>query len=155
MTFESLKTVKMNTCLLVLLLVAGLVACGNGNQINGHTLKTANKSIKYIKERLPEDSKLEYELSFWTLRDEFKEDAQFLNAIDGKTPFELMELGQDSFNRRKAGGLAAYQNFTDWQAMLTDYSQKRATQSKPSVNAGKDAKYKGSVIYNPRTKSQQ
>jgi hypothetical protein len=134
----------------LLLLAALLTACGKGDQINGHTLNTANKSVKYVKERLPDDIKLEYELSFWTLRDEFKDDKQFLETIDGKKPLELIALGQESFSRRKAAGLKEYQAFADWQAMLADYSNKRATQSKPSVNAEKDANYKRTVIYNPR-----
>lgn len=145
----------MNVRILVWLLMVSLTACGNGNQINGHTLSTANKSIKHIKERLSDDVRLEYELSYWTLRDEFKEDALFLQAIDGKNPFELIDLGQESFTRRKAAGQKEYQAFADWQAMLVDFGKKRSTQSKPSVNADKDAHYKGSVIYNPRTKSQQ
>ena len=141
--------------LLGTLLVVLIAGCGKGNQINGHTLTTANKSVKYIKEHLAEDLKLEYELSYWTLRDELKDDSAFLETIDGKNPFELIDLGKESFDRRKASGLKDYQAFPDWQAMLADYGQKRATQSKPSVNADKDARYKGSVIYNPRTKSQQ
>lgn len=145
----------MNKLFLLWLLFGLLSGCGKGNQINGHTLNTANKSIKYIKERLPDDVKLEYELSYWTLRDEFKEDAQFLQTIDGKDPLKLIELGQDSFNRRKAAGLKDYEAFADWRAMLDDFGKKRSTQSKPSINAEKDAKYKGSVIYNPRFKTQQ
>mgnify|MGYP001636551898 CR=1 FL=1 len=131
----------------VLLFVAG---CSQSRQINGHTITTANKSVKQIKEHLPDDAKLEYELSYWIIRDEFKNDDQFLRTIDGKDPLELIRLGQDSFNRRKAAGMKDYLAFADWQSMLNDYSSKRANQSKPSVNAEKDANYKRSVIYNPR-----
>lgn len=140
----------MAAWLLVWLLMAGITACGNGNQINGHSLNTASKSIKYIKEHLPDDLRLEYELSYWTLRDEFKEDAQFLQAIDGKDHLTLIDMGQESFVRRKAAGFKEYQAFADWQAMLADFSKKRSTQSKPSVNAEKDANYKRTVLYNPR-----
>lgn len=141
--------IHIKTFLLCFVIVA-LMACGKGNEINGHSLATANKSVKFIKEKLPDDLRLEFELSFWTLRDEFKNDDEFLQAVDGKNPFELIDLGQESFNRRKAAGLKGYQAFADWQAMLADYGQKRATQSKPSVNAEKDANYKRTVLYNPR-----
>jgi hypothetical protein len=141
----------MNKFLLVWLLIALLAACGSGNQINGRSINTANKSIKYIKEHLPDDLRLEYELSYWTLRDEFKEDAKFLQAIDGKNPFELIDMGQESFTRRKAAGLKDYQAFVDWQAMLAEFGNKRSTQSKPSVNAEKEAKYKHTVLYDMRS----
>jgi len=139
---------KLFLSCIVILLVAG---CGNGSQISGHNLATANKSVKRIKERLPEDLRLEFELSFWTLRDELKNEAEFLQTVDGKNPYEIIDLGQASFNRRKAAGFKDYQHFADWQAMLAAYSQKRSDQSKPSVNAEKEAKYKHTVLYDLRS----
>lgn len=141
----------MNKNLLIHLLIILLAACGNGSQINGRSLATASKSVKYIKERLPDDLRLEFELSYWTLRDEFKNDGKFLQTVDGKNPYEIIDLGQTSFGRRKATGFKDYQNFADWQAMLADYSGKRNRQSKPSVNADKEAKYKQTILYDMRS----
>lgn len=135
-------------CLLVL-----SIGCSNGNRINGHSLVTANKSVKFIKARLPGKARLEFELSFWTLRDEFKGEQQFLQTVNGKNPDELIQLGRASFNRRKAGGLKAYQAFPDWEAMLTDYAQLRTAQMEPPKDTEKEAKYrkeKHSVLYNLR-----
>jgi len=148
MKLKPMKAFLAISCVLVF-----ISGCGNDNQINGHTLATANKSIKYIKDRLPEKERLEYELSFWTLRDELKDDQQFLQTVDGKNPYELMELGQASFARRKAAGFKDYQAFPDWEAMLTDYAQHRTAQIEPSKDAEKEARYKKekrTVLYNLR-----
>jgi hypothetical protein len=134
-------------------MVAFIAGCGSGNQINGHSLATANKSIKHIKDRLSEKERLEFELSFWTLRDELKDDQQFLQTIDGKNPYELMELGQASFTRRKAAGFKDYQAFSDWEVMLADYARHRFAQIEPSKDAEKEARYKKekrTVLYNLR-----
>jgi hypothetical protein len=114
-------------------------------------MATASKSVKYIKERLPDDLRWEFELSFWTLRDEFKDEGGFLKTVDGKNPYEVIDLGHASFDRRKAAGFTDYQRFADWQAMLADYTKQRIVQSKPSVNADKESKYKYSVLYDMRS----
>jgi hypothetical protein len=151
MAYANGRISNMNKNFLFYIFIILVTACGNSNQINAHSLATANKSVKHVKERLPNDLRLEFELSYWTLRDELKDDAAFLQALDGKNPYEIIDLGQASFDRRKAAGFTDYQRFADWQAMLSDYAKQRDGQSKPSVNADKEAKYKHSVLYNMRS----
>lgn len=141
----------MNKFLLARIVFMLIAACGNGSQIYGRSLTSASKSVKHIKERLPDDLRLEFELSYWTLRDEFKDDGTFLQTVDGKNPYEIIDLGKVSFDRRKAAGFKDYQRFADWQAMLSDYTKQRNGQSKPSVNADKEAKYKHTVLYDMRS----
>jgi hypothetical protein len=44
---------KISSGFLAVLICIMLNACGNANQINGKTMKTAHKSVAFIKEHLP------------------------------------------------------------------------------------------------------
>ena len=76
---------KLSTLLLIIS-CATLVACGKGQEINGRSTTTAYRSVKALKNRLPAENRIEFEVSFWTIRDSKKDDKEFLNIVDGKTP---------------------------------------------------------------------
>jgi hypothetical protein len=63
---------------LILISCTALTACNNGQKINAHNEKTAFKSVRTIKNRLNEDMRLSYELSFWMIRDFKRNDDEFL-----------------------------------------------------------------------------
>ena len=87
----------MKKMTLVLLSCAMLTACNNGQKINGHNEKTVYRSVQMIKPRLPENTRLEYEIAFGLLREAEKDNAIFFKSIDGKTPSELIAMGKDIF----------------------------------------------------------
>ncbi len=118
---------KISVGLLVIACVL-LVACGRGDGINGHTTKTAFQSVKALKNRLPETSRIEFEVSFWTIRDANKEDAQFLSVVDGKTPLEIIALGKEIYQRRKQEGFADYAKYSSWDDMIAQFSKEREDQ---------------------------
>jgi hypothetical protein len=117
---------------LVLLLACTpmLVACNNGQKINGHNEKTAYRSIKMIKLRLPEEKKVAYEMSFWMVRDEKKDNAEFLKTIDEKTPDEIIGMGKEIYQKRKTEGLPEYQTYKSWEEMMAKYDRDRMGQGK-------------------------
>ena len=65
---------KLSTLLLILSCTV-LVACGKGQEINGHSTSTAYRSVKALKNRLPTENRIEFEVSFWTIRDTKKDEA--------------------------------------------------------------------------------
>lgn len=105
-----------------------LMACGRGDKINGHTTKTAFRSVKALKNRLPETSRIEFEVSFWTIRDANKEDAKFLSAVDGKTPLEIISLGKEIYQQRKNEGFADYAKYSSWDDMIAQFGKEREDQ---------------------------
>ncbi len=115
-----------------------LVGCNNAQQINGSSLKTVNRSITYIKERLPVEQRIEYEVAFWTLRDDIRNNKDFLTAIDGKTPGQLIEIGKELFVKRKAAGKKEYEQFDNWDQMITQYSQERIDQNRKKTADERD-----------------
>jgi hypothetical protein len=139
---------KKLATLLLILSCTTLIACSKGQQINGHTIKTAYRSVKALKNRLPPDNRIEFEVSFWTVRDAKKDDATFLNAIDGKTPQEIIALGKEVYQERKAANFKAYEQYSSWEEMIAKFGKERMDQDNHK-GAPKDEKGtpNNSVIY--------
>ena len=117
--------------LLLILSCTALIACGKGQQINGHTTHTAYKSAKSIKNHLPEDNRIEYEVSFWTIRDAKKDDSEFLDTVNGKNPEEIIALGKEIYQQRKNAGFEGYAQYSSWEEMIAKFGQERIDQNKP------------------------
>ena len=135
------------TTVCVFLACALLIGCNKSHQINGSSMKTVNRSISSIKERLPLDQRIEFEVSFWTLRDEIKDNGEFLDAIDGKTPEQLIETGKELFEKRKASGNKEYQQFATWEQMIAQYSQERIDQNRKKTPDARDKNPPARVDY--------
>ena len=114
--------------LLLILGCATLIACGKGQEINGHTTNTAYRSVKALKNRLSPDNRIEFEVSFWTIRDAKKDDKEFLDAVDGKTPEEIIAIGKEIYQERKAAGFKAYEQYSSWEEMIAKFSKERMDQ---------------------------
>jgi len=122
----------------VFIVCASLIGCTKGNQINGRSLRTANKSVSYIKDRLPIEQRVGFEVSFWSLRDEIRNNAAFLDTVDGKTPEELIVLGKELFQKRKNSGFKDYEQFDSWEQMITKYTQERLNQNRKKRSDPRD-----------------
>lgn len=124
---------KKLSILLLFLCSLVLVACGKGEQINGHTTRTAYKSVKALKNRLPPNARIEFEVSFWMLRDLIKEEKKFLDTVDGKKPEEIIKLGKELFEQRKSNGFADYQKYSNWEDMIAKFGKERFDQENRKV----------------------
>ncbi len=107
-----------------------LTSCSKGNQINGRSLRTANRSVSYIKDRLPVEKRVEFEVSYWSLRDAIRDKKEFLDTVDGKTPEELIEEGKKLFQERKAAGYKNYDEYDNWEQMIAKFTQERMDQNR-------------------------
>ena len=111
------------TCLL-------LVGCSGGNEINGRSLKTANRSVAKIKGRLPTEQRIEFEVSYWTLRDSLRKRDDFLDVVGGKSVEELIVLGKEVFEKRKTAGFKNYEQYQNWDQMIAQFTQERLDQNR-------------------------
>ena len=107
-----------------------LTGCSKGNQINGRSLRTANRSVSYIKDRLPVEKRVEFEVSYWSLRDAIRDKKEFLDTVDGKTPEELIEEGKKLFQERKTAGYKNYDEYDNWEQMIAKFTQERMEQNR-------------------------
>ena len=119
---------KKLSILLLILCSISLIACSKGQQINGHNTRTAYRSVKALKNRLPPDTRIEFEVSFWTLRDSIKNDKEFLNAVDGKKPEEIIAMGKELYQKRKSSGFPGYEKYANWDEMIAKFGKERIDQ---------------------------
>lgn len=137
---------KITYGFLVLSICMMLSACGNANQINGKSMKTAHKSVAFIKEHLPTNQRVEFEVAYWGLRHQIKDDAEFLKMIDNKTSADIIELGKASFAKNKADGVSEVASYDNWDQMIAKQIEQRSEQDRSAVDA-KDRKGYPSVNY--------
>lgn len=118
-----------------------LTACNKGNELAGRSQSSLSKSARYIKERLPADKRLEFEVSFFTIRDSYKDGSEFMKAVDGKTPEQVIEMGKSLYAQHKQAGDAAYTKFSSWEEMIANFTKERSQQgSKPMDAREKNAR---------------
>ena len=109
-------------------------ACGSASQINGHSLNTAHKSVSFIKEHLPSAQRVEFEVAYWALRKQIKDDAEFLQAIDGRSAQDLVALAKADFDKQKAAGIKEYAEYDSWEQMLGQQIAHRKIQDLSAVD---------------------
>ncbi|MCK4492969.1 MAG: hypothetical protein KAU26_02870 [Methylococcales bacterium] len=115
---------------LILLVSLTLFGCSKGNEVSGRSMRSAYKSVNYIKNRLPSETRIEFEMSFWMLRDEIKNKSDFLSEVGGKNPEALIETGKALYQKRKIEGYKDYDKFNNWDQMISHYNQERLDQNK-------------------------
>jgi hypothetical protein len=103
--------------------------CGNERSINGRSEKTAAKSVKIMKEYLPSEKRVEFELAYWTTRDALRDSGEFLDAVDGKTAPEMIGIGRKYFDQQKAAGVKGYDKYASWDEMVAILVEERKAQS--------------------------
>ncbi len=141
---------KKLPALLLVLCCLSLMACSKGQQINGHNTNTAYRSVKALKNRLSPDKRIEFEVSFWTIRDAKKDDDEFLDIVDGKTPDEIIAIGKEVYQDRKAAGFKDYEQYSSWEEMIARFGKERIDQEnrKGGTKLGLDKnKPNDSVLY--------
>jgi len=138
---------KRAITVLVFLFCALLVGCNKSHQINGSSLKTVNRSVNAIKDKLPLDQRIEFEVSYWSLRDEVRNNKDFLNEIDGLTPEKLIAKGKEIFEKRKASGVKDYQKYANWDQMIAEYTQERIDQNRKKSPDPRDKNKPAPVDY--------
>ncbi|MDO9270251.1 MAG: hypothetical protein Q7T96_14200 [Methylobacter sp.] len=132
--------------LLLILFCTSLIACSKGQQINGHNTRTAYRSVKALKNRLSPDARIEFEVSFWTLRDSIKSEKEFLNTVDGKKPEEIIALGKELYQQRKNSGFAGYEKYASWEEMIAKFGKERIDQDNRKNKNSEDPKDKANEV---------
>jgi hypothetical protein len=142
---------KLSPLPFFIILCLAMTACGKGGTVNGHTARTAYRSVKTMKEKLPPDNKIEFEVAFWTIKDANPKEDDFLNAVDGKTPWEIIDMGKEVYQQRKATGFKGYEKFNTWEEMIAKYDKERIDQDKKHVNKDKNFDSPNTtILYNLR-----
>lgn len=138
---------KFLSIISIMVLSLSLSACNKGNEVSGRSMKGAYRSVNHIKNRLPVEQRIEFELSFWALRDLHPDKNEFLDTVGGKTHDEIIALGKEMFQQRKADGFAAYEKYDSWEHMIAQYTQERLNQDKVKRKKAKHNDQANDVLY--------
>lgn len=138
---------KVISTVFIFIMCISLFGCTSGNQVSGRSMKTATRSVNRIKNRLPEEKRIEFEVSFWTMHDAIKNRDDFLGAIDGKTYDELIDMGKEVFQERKNSGFEKYTQYTNWDQMIATFTQERIDQNRHKKIDPRSKKGNPSVMY--------
>ncbi|MDQ7090837.1 MAG: hypothetical protein Q9M50_09350 [Methylococcales bacterium] len=120
---------KISMLVLVFALLS-LLGCNKGSEVSGRSMRSAYRSVNYIKSRLSTEMRIEFEMSFWMLKDEIKDQSDFLDEVGGSSAEELIELGKALYQKRKNEGYKNYDQFDNWDQMISHYAQERLDQNK-------------------------
>ncbi|MDO8846344.1 MAG: hypothetical protein Q7V32_18595 [Methylicorpusculum sp.] len=100
-----------------------------------------------IKERLPQEKRIQFEVSFWTIRDANKDESAFLDAVDGKNPDEIIMLGKEIYDQRKSQGFKEYEQYSSWEDMISKFGQERMNQDRTIKVDPRDRDKTNDVLY--------
>ncbi len=118
----------MNIRMLVVLLATMFLVtgCGKGGKINASSSKTLYRSMTSLKGGLPERQRIEFEVSFWSLKQTSAGDKAFRSMVGGKTVDEVIAMGRDNFAQRKAAGEKEYDKYNDWNSLIDALIKERS-----------------------------
>jgi hypothetical protein len=62
------------------------------------------------------------------IRDAKKDDKEFLDVVDGKNPEEIIAIGKEIYQERKAAGFKGYEEYSSWEEMIAKFGKERLDQ---------------------------
>ncbi|MCK4841194.1 MAG: hypothetical protein KAT04_04850 [Methylococcales bacterium] len=139
---------KILSTVFIFIISISLFGCTSGNEVSGRSIKSANRSVNRIKDRLPTEQRIEFEVSYWTLRDSIKTRDEFLDTVGGKTPEQLIKLGKEVFQQRKNTGFKNYDQYSSWDQMIAQFTQERFEQNKRKKIDNRTQGGANNVLYN-------
>ncbi len=128
-----------------IIIVAMLVGCSSSDEVSGRSIRSAYKSVIFIKRHLPVDQQVEFEVSFWTVRNATPNDKELLDKVGGKKAEDIIAMAKEIYQQRKNSGAKEYQEFTSWDQMIAKYGQERIDQTKHKKPDARDEK--NNVLY--------
>ncbi len=136
---------KKFSILVSLIIFAALSGCSSSDEVSGRSLRSAYKSVIFIKRHLPVDQQVEFEVSFWTIRNATPNDKELLSKVGGKKAEEIIAMAKEIYQQRKNAGAKEYQEFTSWDQMIAKFGQERIDQTKHKKTDPRDEK--NNVLY--------
>lgn len=134
-----------NLKLLVLIFAGLLSACGQSDKINARSDRSMYRSMSGIQRNLPAQQKVEFQVSFWSLKQFAENEAEFRDQIHRKTVPEIIELGKENFTAQSAKGNAKFIKYATWDEMIAELVEER---KRTELRAGRrDPRDEGNKIH--------
>jgi hypothetical protein len=105
--------------------VSLVTGCGQSDKINASTDKSLFRSVSGIERNLPAKQQVEFQVSFWSLKQYAESDAGFRTLVHRKTVPEIIELGKQNFAAQLEAGNPDFTKYSSWDAMIEELVQER------------------------------
>lgn len=138
---------KLSVFIVSLAISLSLVGCSGESKINGSSNRTVNLSMRSMSKRLPSDVRVEFEVSFWVLKDIIKDRGDFQDAVDGQTVSSLIVVAKEAYNKERVKGVPAYTKYNSWDEMINTLRQERRDQSLPKTKKERKRDQDNDLMY--------
>lgn len=118
------------------------------DSINGHSRETAYRSAIQVKRYLSTNDRVVFDTAFGIL-DKIKSEEgpkAFIEAVDGKTPNEVIEMARHEVGVKIATGHPDFKQYTSWENMVdkligdSDKSFKAGENAQPLRNSSRESR---------------
>lgn len=117
---------KIISITIIMLVCAGLTTgCGPSDKINASNDKSLYRSVSGIEHTLPEKQQIEFQVSFWSLKQYAKSELEFREMVHRKTASEVIELGKQNFATQSGAGNPDFTKYPSWDAMINQLLEER------------------------------
>ncbi len=110
----------MKRVLVIVLLVFSFlfIGCGQNQRINATSTNAMLRSVGGILRHLPENERVAFQVSFWSLKQYADSDVSFRKSVHGKTVAEIVEMGKENYKIQAGAGNPEYIKFDSWEEMI-------------------------------------
>ncbi len=116
---------KSKTFVYLIGLLLLVTSCGMGDQINANSENSLYRSVTTLQRRLQDKERVEFEVSFWSLKQYAESEEAFRSQVNGKTVYEVIDMGKANFTKQKAAGNPEYTEFDSWDSMIASLVNER------------------------------
>ncbi|MGH8549141.1 MAG: hypothetical protein ACRERU_11190 [Methylococcales bacterium] len=117
---------KINSIIIIALVCVSLgTGCGQSDKINAGSDRSLSRSVSGIERNLPVKQQVEFQVSFWSLKQYAESEAGFRTMVHRKTVAEIIELGKQNFATQYEAGNPDFIKYSSWDAMIEELLEER------------------------------
>lgn len=102
-----------------------LQGCGQSDKINASNDRSLYRSVTGLQRNLPTRQQVEFQVSFWSLKQYAENESEFRTLVHRKSVPEVIELGKENFNRQSEAGNAEFTKYPSWAEMIDGLVEER------------------------------
>ncbi|MCI0734185.1 MAG: hypothetical protein L0Y38_10245 [Methylococcaceae bacterium] len=116
---------KINSIIITLACVSFAMGCGQSDKINASSDRSLYRSVSGVERTLAEKEQVEFQVSFWSLKQYAKSEIEFREMVHRKTAPEIIELGKRNFATQYESGNPDFTKYASWDAMIGELVEER------------------------------
>ncbi|MGR9106485.1 MAG: DUF6694 family lipoprotein [Gammaproteobacteria bacterium] len=116
---------KIDSIIIIVICAGVLIGCGQSDKINASSESSLYRSVVGIQRSLPAKRQVEYQVSFWSLKQFAENESEFRKLVHRKSVEEIIELGKENFARQNEVGNPEFTKYASWDDMISNLLEER------------------------------